>query len=272
MTQKRIVTLICIFVLVFNLCGCTKTGGNTLMQYAAPESSALMLYTYDGEEGNHYTIYDAATEKEIIADLAKVNVKQVDDWNHDKLTYPIYGLWIGTAGGMSLEVAWSNGYWITMDGAVYTFDYDFEKLLDDYTWEDKRSFTSTTALPCARELLLSEEGWVTEMLTPAEEADAPENVSMVLTEQEGKLLTVELTNHGTEEWCYGTYFSVQALVDGVWYRVPTTPENWGFNDIAMILPPGETREESYNLTMYGQLPAGTYRLLVEGMTAEFEIE
>lgn len=128
------------------------------------------------------------------------------------------------------------------------------------------------ASPDSSALSLSEGGWVVKMLTPAEELEPPANISMTLTAQEGKNLTVELTNHGAEEWVYGKYFSVQVLLDNIWYKIPvTSAENWGFIDIAMVLAPDKTQTESYNLDMYGELPKGTYRLVVEGMTAEFEV-
>ena len=48
-----------------------------------------------------------------------------------------------------------------------------------------------------------------------------------------------------------------------------TVEDIGFQDIAHILPNGESVSETYDLDIYGTLEPGIYRLVVETLGAEF---
>lgn len=84
------------------------------------------------------------------------------------------------------------------------------------------------------------------------------------------LAVVTFRNDSGEEWCYGKYFHLEVLLDGVWYVVPTASE-LDFPDIAMLLPAGKEQQEEYWLAPYGELPAGTYRIVVEGMADSFVI-
>ena len=94
---------------------------------------------------------------------------------------------------------------------------------------------------------------------------------MTITEQSAANVTVELRNDSGEEWCFGEYYSLEVCLDGTWYIVPRTPENWMFTSIGYMLDHKEKQEKSYNLMSYGTLPAGDYRLVVEEMTAEFSL-
>jgi hypothetical protein len=43
-------------------------------------------------------------------------------------------------------------------------------------------------------------------------------------------------------------------------------ENFGVIDLASMLPAGSTRQETYDLSFYGNVPDGTYRLAAENLT------
>ena len=51
--------------------------------------------------------------------------------------------------------------------------------------------------------------------------------------------------------------------------MPVRADNIGFQDIAHILPDGESASETYNLDIYGTLKPGMYRLVVETLSTEF---
>lgn len=252
------------------LCGCS-TGGNTLLINATPETSDLGWYTYVGTSGTFHVMSDASMEKAFLKELSEVKVKPATDFSHDKLTVPIYGLKISGTEGRQIEIAWSNGYCITADGSVYTFAYDFKKLTGDYEWTGIYPFSHKDLLPCIREMSLSGDDWMAWMLEQVEEPVPPEGISMVLTAQSKEELQIELTNGSAEEWTHGTHYSVQVLLDDVWYYVPEVPGIEGFNALAVIHPAGTTVTESVSLKRYGELPRGKYRLVKEGMVAEFEI-
>ncbi len=255
------------------LCGCGNQKAGTLWEDSVAEVSHLEVSFWDGESGAVYYMDDGMQE-EIAKKISKVSVKEAEDWSHEELTFPVYGMAINDMEGNEFELAWSNGYGITADGTVYSFDYDFGEVIADYEWSARYDYDTPLILPCAKALSTGEDAWITEMLMPAEEPVLPEGISMVLMKQEKDSLTVEITNHKTEDWCYGMHFGIQALVDGVWYNLPTIP-GLGYEymiEIAAILPAGETRKEVFKLEMYGALLPGTYRLVKEGMKVEFEIE
>lgn len=246
--------------------------GNTLMQNASPDTSALALYRYDGKTVKRWFLFDSSVEKEVLNALSLVDVKKADSWSPEQVNFPVYGLEICDMEGWDIQAAWSNGYWIAQDGTAYSFNYDFEALKADYDWTDEDVFETVSVLPCSRLLCQSKEGWFPAMLSPAGALSAPDNISLSLISQTDDTLTVMFSNHGKEEWTYGKGFGLHTLIDGVWYVVPTVPGSWGVEDIAMILPAGKSREETYNLTFYGNLPGGNYRLAIEGLTVEFSVD
>lgn len=269
--MKKIFAVMLVVLCSMLSIGCTNTR-NTLIENASPDTSALAVYCYDGHVVTRGFIFNQDEIEEILEEISKVEADELADWSPAMLGTPIYGLEIGGVDGTSITAAWSSGYWIAQDGTVYSFVHDMETLLNSYEWESQDTWYSTSILPCARYLSVNESGWDSTMLTPAGELTAPSDISMVLIEQTEDTLTVELSNTGTEEWCYGEYFSIQVLIDGTWYEVPVQPGDWAFNDIVHILQAGDTQTQTYDLTMYGELPVGNYRLVVENLVVEFEIK
>lgn len=270
--MKKLTALLLCAAALLALCACGENE-NTLFAAASPETSALELQWFDGAKGESRLLFDQAAEKEILAALGKVRAKKTEDWLPEKVTYPVYGLWIGTKEGEGVQAAWCDGYLLLRDGSVYKFDYDFAALTEKYKWETMREISSAAELYCGRFLAEGGGRWYPIHMTPATLKAAPEGISLKLTAAGPESLTAELTNASGESWCFGKYFSLQVRLYDEWYEVPPTPEhNWGFEDIGLILAPGQTREETYPLMMYGDLPKGVYRLVIEGLTAEFELD
>ena len=70
---------------------------------------------------------------------------------------------------------------------------------------------------------------------------------------------------------YGQSFRLEALVEDLWYSIPAERE-MAFTAEGLVVPAGSSTEESYDLSAYGKLPAGTYRLVIENsLRMEFEI-
>ena len=258
--MKRIIAIAAVLGLALCLCACGGGAGNELLSAASPETSALMLYICeDGQNVRRLTMYDNDAEHEILDKLAAVSAKPAEDWTARDVTMPVLGLGIGRSDDEPgwLYAVWSGGYLIMADGSAYEFDFDFTALETAYEWRDG-------------------EEWISSMLTPADELSAPAGISMTLdyldyTDPENGLIAVTFTNDGDVEWCYGTYYHLELELDGEWYEVPAETE-LAFNDIAMILPAGESRQELYHTWAYGELPAGSYRVVAEGMAAEFVLE
>lgn len=271
--MKRIIIWTLALACVLSLTGCGKSSGNSLLDNASPETSALTLFAYDGKTVTEKTMYDTATEKQLLAALSAVPAEKAEDWSPEQVTLPVYGLHIGGKDGSLVEAAWSNGYWITADGSAYRFQFDFDSLSGDYEWRDNNERSSTTFLPCIRLLCQDGDSWRAGLLSPAQEPAAPEGISVEPVRQDEQGLTASITNSGQEEWTFGEYFHLDILLDGVWYTAPPVPGQWAFNDIGLILPAGAVLEKNYSLTMYGDLPAGHYRLVISsGPAAEFDVK
>lgn len=273
--MKKVLLFALCAALALGLFGCGRfsAGSNDLWEEASPETSAMFLYSFDKDGGWVGITFDQTDEHAILDRLSNVAAAPVTDWTPKQVKLPVYGIEIGSKDGWGVHAAWSNGYLILRDGSVYRFDFDFSALKKDYSWEsENRTLDSLSAMPCGRLLSQGPDGWIADRLSPANKLTPPEGISMALKEQTDDKITVELTNSGNTEWCYGEYFSLQVLLDGGWYEAPVLDDkNYGFTDIGILLPVGKTQEEHYNLSMYGDLPAGTYRLVVEGMGAEFSL-
>ena len=91
-----------------------------------------------------------------------------------------------------------------------------------------------------------------------------------IKEQKEDTARVEIRNDGSAQWEYGAGDSLQACLDGIWYVVPAV-NNFDIPAIAFGLAPGDAREITYNLTRYGDLPSGLYRIVQNGLTAEITL-
>lgn len=267
--MKKLISLVLTLAVVLSLSGCGKK--NSVFEKASPGTSALALYIYDGITVTRAFVFDEKTEKSILSSIASVKAVKAEDWSPELVTEPVYALEIGSESGRMLTSAWSNGYLIAQDGNVYSFDYDFAALSKAYEWTDRDYWRDVSILPCSRLLSQDENGWYSSMLHPADELTPPENVTAGFLGRTGNNITVKFTNNGEDEWTYGEYFSVQVLLDDTWYTVPPIPGDWGFNDIAWICPAGNTHQKSYDLSMYGTLPDGKYRLVAENLAVEFTV-
>ena len=111
--------------------------------------------------------------------------------------------------------------------------------------------------------------WDIKNMDVAKELQPQENIIMELIEQTNESLTVEFKNNDNDPWIYGERFAIQVLVDNEWYIVPS---EMVFNLIGYNLYPNESITKTYDISSYGTLPSGTYRLVVSNLAVEFIIE
>ena len=281
--MKRILPLILTFAMLLSLCACGTGGGNILFDDASPDTSVMSFYFFDGSGGWYDWISDVDTEQAILAELSKVKAKPVDNFTSDKLTFTMYGFTIGSTDSFGIKMLWTNGYLITCRGEVYKFNYDFGKTMDSLDWgnewtrvpgyDSRHGISHVSGMPNVRYLALENGQWNSRYMQPAERLSPPVNVTMELVEWTPEHVSVTISSSRTDEWTYGRAFGLEVLLDGTWYTVPQTPEeNWGFTSEALLLQPGEEKEENYFLGMYGELPAGHYRLVMCGLSVEQDIE
>ena len=286
-----IFTLILLCALLIGAASCGRTVSNGLMAGASPSTSALEMCCYDGVKVSSSYSYASKTTQSVLDELDAVKAAEARGWSLDEITFPLYGFWICATDGTGIFAAWSNGYWIAGDGTAYSFDFDFGRLEQAYQWKDKREFYDFSVFPCARYLTQDENGWNSMLLTPAEEPEPPGGstmepeppggstiepeppggITMALESWDKDKVSVIITNNSGAEWMYGEHYILNVLLDGSWYTVPAIPGHWAFNDIGLIVQNGEEQEKTYDLTMYGELPAGTYRLTGYGLSVVSEL-
>lgn len=281
-------TLFLIVVLTIFTSGCAKYGNTG--PYPVPDrkrvsvkpfkgadtdSSALTLCKYDGESTAVFYLYDAEQERKIIDLFNDLPLYEADIYEVTELSgSPAYALSIYVEEG-ERAVTWIESFCIDETGGVYLSNMmsysakNFEKLLTDYPWEDSGYKMEGNHLP-NRYYLANRGEWDVKYLNKSGELK-PRGLSIEIAAHSGSVITAKLTNITDEENGYPEYFSVQAKIGGEWYDIPAK-EDMAFNDIAWLLPAGESREKQYDYSWYGDLPKGTYRLVVEGSAAEFEIE
>ena len=240
-------------------------GGNILAG-ASPDTSAFQMYYFDGETVAVRTLYDSGAEKEVIKKINGIPLQAAEEDALSQMEPPFYGFWVSGQDGFDISVAASGGVWLKNDGAVYYGDTDLSGLWEQMEGKDEDTWNALN-FPNAGRL----SAYHTIFLLKADEqtAEVPEGLTLTVEDIGTSEITVRITNNSGEEFSYGEYFSIQKQIDGQWYTVPVRADNVGFQDIAHILPNGESASETYNLNIYGTLEPGTYRLVVETLSAEF---
>lgn len=244
----------------------TKQGD--LIENASPSTSAMSFYEFDGTKTECSWLFDAVKEQEIIDAINDLDALIVTNLNMEELEGPMYGISIGRTDGYEFGMTWWDGYCFLGDDVVYKVEIDFAKIKEEYSWQDQDEY-SLLSMPNLYQMVTMDDGWNQKLLPKSEELQS-NGLLLTLKELKGNQITVNLSNSSKEELYYGEYWSLQVLLDDTWYQIPVK-ENWGFNGIAYILPAGGEAEKTYDLKLYGDLPEGTYRLIVEGASVEFEV-
>jgi hypothetical protein len=130
-------------------------------------------------------------------------------------------------------------------------------------------------MPCARYLVQNENGWIATNMHPADDPEGLDNIFIKCIEWTDERIVFELENNGSDDWPYGSYYSLDVQLDGKWYSVPMNCDyNYVFTDELIYLKAGESKQITISLTgasHYSNLPAGHYRLVVYGATFEQDI-
>ena len=253
------------------LSGCTGSVKKVdLLPDANAESSALALYScIDGEVQRQF-LFDRSQEQKIIDRLKSFPVQDIpaDSDRLNNLSGDIYALEIGTGEG-EVSGFWQGGVWITDDGTAYETDIDFKSFLNNYGWSDKDS-GALTWIPNIHYQAKRRGQWNTAYLEKSK-VNSDNILDFVIQRVENNVIYTKITNNSAEETAFGVGFSLDVKLDGEWYSIPAE-QDMVFNSIAMILPAGESAEESYDFSGYGTLPAGEYRIVTDFGTAEFSAE
>lgn len=239
-----------------------------LLDKASPQTSAMAFYYFDGKNTVIKRLYDQAEEQRIIDEINMLNITPVEKTKVSEMKVPCYGLEISDIDGYEIWLTYSNGLWLLKSGDVYEAKYDFDSLYSDIPDDD--STISLGGMSMINSAILGQ--YDTRYYSKSENLEnTKEGITLSFVSYENNIVTVKLQNDSDEDFFYGMYFTLQKEIDGVWYSLPVRLSNYAFEDIGLILPAGQNSEETCDLTMYGDLDSGHYRIEKEGMATDFLI-
>lgn len=245
-----------------------EAGTVQLLKDANVETSAMCFWEYSNNKAENCWLFDKNGEQEIVGYINGIKLGDaVQDVDIDKLKGDMYSLEIGSKEGAFISFTWYDGYVFLNNGSIYKADIDFGRI-KNYQWQEKDEM-SISSFPNIRCIALKDGKWNTKFLTKSRK-NQPHGLKITSVQLKGTKLEVKLKNKTKKETYFGEYFSIQAKVDGKWYDIPAK-EDMVFNDIAYIMKVGGKTKKTYDLTPYGELPSGKYRIVIEGATAEFTI-
>lgn len=240
-----------------------------LLETASPETSALILYCYDGETVTARYLFDVEREREIIAEINALSAAEGEESDLAGWQCPSYGLWISDKEGLDISVAWSDGLWLDGAGKIYHVAADFPRYWTELEGEMEDDSLSVLHFPNSEYLSVYDSRFLSAADTVP--SDLPAGLTLEVTGISEGVATLTLTNESGSEFCYGEYFALQQEIDGVWYDM-VLKDNVAFVDIGNLLPTGEQTTFTKDLSIYGQPePGRAYRIVMNGLTAEFAI-
>ena len=84
------------------------------------------------------------------------------------------------------------------------------------------------------------------------------------------ILTLEISNQSGYLMEYGEDYALFIRKNGEWKELPWS-EGYGWNDIAYTINDLETQLITADLSVFGKLESGEYRIVKSGMQAEFRL-
>ena len=264
--KKACSVLLAAALLLMGCSGTKRPVDVKLMEGANTENSAVTMYMSDGESTTLSFLFNGA---EFIDAVNSTKVYEAPaDLDVTGFSMPFYGITCGTAEG-EVGGMLADGIWISSEGEVYLTDLDLAALSEGQSWDEPQQVKGIY-MPGLWYVARFGGEWHKQFLSKAEEPE-DRGVELAITSIDGATVSATLTDKTGEEQCVGQYYTLQAQIDGEWYAVPTQTE-LVFIDLGYIIEPNGSISMTYHLDAYGDIPAGTYRIVAEGDTAEFTIE
>lgn len=267
--MKKVVSLLLSLVMLLSLVSCSSSSKKVVANLGEPgpemilgysEDSAMSIFCFDGETTTCKYIFDDAMIGEIVTKINSLdNVYETPDVLSAEWVEPAYGLTIQSNYGDRINLAYSNGLWITQYGDVYRaegvgLERFFELAEDGETSEGGRYFPNSIYI-CEYDA---------KYYTKSEKFEFVDGVNLKITNSSDGILDMILTNNTDGNLPYGGSFKLQRKIGGDWYYVPESDHL-----ITCIagggpsLLPGEavvlSAQYSYN---YNYLISGKYRVLL----------
>lgn len=282
--MKKIIIAISLFLVLISLFSCKekepKYDANEFLPITE-ETRYLEIASYDGtrqltapmlhrEVANEIKLLD-----EIMNSFRETPSEKVENFSHDKIKLPIYGLKFTVKDKPSFFALFSNEYLLTQNGDVYRFDYDFASLMKKEFPKEYEESELRNSFPGLRLAAEDNGKWVGEFMTPAKtyfchnDSLAKEGVSLEIKNFDGKTAYGIIHNDNYEYLEFSESFDFHAMVDGEWKNVPSLHEFYFIEPL--YISPKKNIEKEFYLGMFDPLPAGKYRIIFYGLTAEFDI-
>lgn len=235
---------------------------------ASVETSAMCLWEHNGSTTENCWLFDKNGEQEIVDYINGIEISdEVKDFDTDSLDGSIYGIGIGSSDGW-IRFAWCDGYAFLEDGSVYKADIDFSRIKSSYSWQDKDKMP-LASFPNMYYIAKKDGKWNQRFLEKSKKLKS-NGLKVTAKKFDGTKLVVKLKNKTKKELCYGEGFSLQVKLDGSWYCIPAK-DDMCFIDIANIMKAGKDTKKTYDLSAYGGLPSGKYRIVIDGASAAFNV-
>ncbi len=266
--KKAIITIL-IITLLFVITGCGKkvyTGEiSDYLKDARPESSVISYYVYDGNNTVRYYLGDVDAEKEILEKLSKIKAYPVADWSPSKNDLPFYAIEIGGV-NEQISILFAKDMAILGDGRAYSFKCDVPGLMEGRTFWDETHTFSGIILPGEYYCANTMNGWNSDFLN---QSTAVINDALKISFSSENEDSLSIKNKTGSTWVYGAEYLLEVCLEGTWYYLPS--KTWMvFNDIAYIVESGKTGTLKYDLRPFGDLPQGSYRIVIPGTVNDGE--
>ena len=254
--MRKIIPVILCLTMLLPLCACEQGKEIKLLENTDYEDGATTLYYFDGETTYYKFVFDTDEEKKIVESINELKAREVDPSKAKEITIPCYGISTYNKSGYEVKLTYGNGYWLMQDGSVYKAKYDLASLYDSFPPEDSDPYKGGIWFPNS--------AWLGpyDVRFYRKESDMPgekDGMSLSLVDLKGKTATVRFTNNSEYEYVFGEDYSLQKLIDGEWYTL-STKEDICFNAMGYHVDPGASRDMDCDLTPYGELEEGSYRI------------
>ena len=283
--MKKIIIALSLFIFLITLFSCKEKEPTHDANEFLPlteETRCLEIASYDGnrqltapmlhrEVANETKLLD-----EIMNSFRNTPSEKVENFSHNKIKLPIYGLKFTAKDKPSFFALFSNGYLLTQNGNAYKFEYDFASLMEKDFSKELEESELDNFFPGLRLAAEDNGKWVGDFMIPAktyysrDNSLAKEGVSLEIKNFDGKTAYGIIHNKNYKYLEYGLTFDVHALVDGEWKNIPSLHEFYFIQPLCSTA--AEYFECNFGLEVYAPLPTGKYRIIFYGLTAEFDIE
>ena len=138
----------------------------------------------------------------------------------------------------------------------------------DYTDSDKAMFARvkgeklTLTIEGNKDLSIVFRYTDEEIVIPVDDKTGPDYIKVKMTDYG----VVEFTNEGDDTYLYGRFYQLEVQKNGKWCYA-RYKDHFAWTMEGVLLSPGETNTEKYDLSYYGTLKPGEYRLAVGDIDA-----